>query len=113
MTKTLDKIKDVGKKVALGLSVPLVLAGCSRDPNITIKQGVFRGFDVAVVKTSAERNIIMSDPKVPYWYISGHVSNLDGRFNEIGIYVSKWHDLDKYANPDSLELAYSTIMEQN
>jgi len=96
------------------------IVGCGPSVPEQHKQGRFRGFEVTVdIGWFGPRNIKLEDKTANYratFLIARDRSRgslPDGRFDEISLkYVPKGHILERYANLDSLELAYQTVMDK-
>ena len=84
------------------------LVGCKQIPSV-VTMGKFRGYDVRLIVNS-ERIMWLAD-STGYLHVIDEAP-YDGRFDDIKSYVPKGHPLKNYANPDSLELAYETILEE-
>jgi hypothetical protein len=108
-----NKMKAIQKIATLGALV-LALSGCGgKQESIEVKDGSFRGYPVHVIDDHVwARQITMTEKGNPTIYV--HAQGTHGyKFNTIELNkVREGSPLEKYANLDSLELAYKTIMQQ-
>ncbi|HLC73777.1 MAG TPA: hypothetical protein VJH20_04040 [Candidatus Nanoarchaeia archaeon] len=115
-----NRLKSNSLVLGLAGLLSTSMAGC--EPNVPElhQQGRFRDFEVTVdIDWLGPRNIKLEDNTQSYrkTYLTAsdrsEGSLPDGRFDEISLkYVPKGHILERYANLDSLELAYQTVMDK-
>ena len=108
--------------LVLGLAGLLTtsVVGCGPRVPEQHNQGRFRDFEVTIdIDLWGPRNIKLEDKTANYRQTFLTASDRsegslpDGRFDEISLkYVPKGHILERYANLDSLELAYQTVMDK-
>ncbi len=101
--------------------------------NAFCQKGTFRGYnaEAGIIPHGANRYIIIHQDKLfGQWGIEAHDHNINGRFDteeelakrremgmggtmrEIGVQLPSVSALNLYANPDSLELAYTELRKQ-
>jgi hypothetical protein len=86
-------------------ALPLIFGGCGGSkPDIN---GTFRGYR-ATLSNSVARHVVIHETS---GFVYGIDFNEDGRIDEIGLKVPKGSPLERYANPDSLEVAYSELTQ--
>lgn len=93
------------------------LSGCGENKNNTSyisKEGTFRGYEVSITGSDVDRSIFIAIGKRKSNGLDKGISAKDhfnhGQFSEIYLWgVPKGHPITKYANLDSLEVAYNEV----
>ena len=110
-----DTLKNSLNIGLVGLVGIMPLIGCGGTETEFQKNGEFRGYTGRIVEMDKFRFINLYDPKDNSLLTAtdGFDSKKDGRFDEIILSeVKNGSSLEKYANIDSLELAYNTIKRE-
>ena len=105
-------MKDTLKKILTGALILGSLGGCSKNEAF-YKEGNFRGYKAIIGCDGEGRKINIYDNEGRLFGLDEGGNEGDGRFDRINLStVPKGHPLEKYANPDSLEVAYNQIKNQ-
>lgn len=97
--------------ITTGLLVTCSL-GCKDDSGYFSKNRIISGYNVQIGVSPAGRNICIEDPDVANGYILGKDLDNDGRIDQLFLRgLPKGHHLENYANLDSLEATYNSILE--
>jgi hypothetical protein len=116
MKKTLRNILTAGL-------TSLALAGCRELPNTENFIGTFRGYETSVFKYGNSSRVTIIAPGFDWNRLIASDFDNDGNFDEItlaAVSIDDWKraglspsELYKYANSDSLRLAYNEVLAQN
>lgn len=90
------------------------LAGCSeKGKEVSYKEGTFRGYDIIIREGVLGKEIQINRDISKDSYLYARDRDGNGVVDEIFLWsIPKGSPIEKYANPDSLEVAYNEVKNQ-